>query len=267
MIPALKNTIKAFEKSNLQLALIVNPTVGDLVGSDCTELLNSQNVIPAVNFDSEADNAVNSLMNINISSADILAILSGQDNIDDYKKIYDNCYPKYILCPDERQMRRTIRKNKVLFEDKFNKQVKNSDYIKCPDEFFSEDHLFYKEEGYIGFGDYSIIGNNYDEGRFSPYAVAIHIVYLSDDNRFRIHHFVSDSNYDIKDVAGKFYEAATKLFVWYNNDNYNQKTEALQTMLDYYAKGYYPGLPTVKKLSIMHHLELVNRFLNAEEVD
>ena len=31
-----------------------------------------------------------------------------------------------------------------------------------------------------------------------------------------------------------------------------------------YHKGVYPGLGTVKKLSIMHHLELIGIFLDKE---
>lgn len=80
----------------------------------------------------------------------------------------------------------------------------------------------------------------------------------------RIHHFVSDSNYDITDVAGKFYEAVSKLSLWYKNGQEKQNTNALSTLLDFAQKGYYPGLPTIKKLSIMHHLELVNKYLTTE---
>lgn len=259
----LKSTIQAFEKCKLKFAMISNPAVGDFAASDITQLLNmkSASIIPAVIFNESAEGTITALIEREIFPNQILAILNGQDYVDDYKRIYNNDSPAYVLFPDERQMRRAVRNNKVLFEDKFNKQAKNSDYCKCPDEPFSEDHLFFHEEGYVGFGDYSIIGDNYEEGGFSPRAVAIHIVYFSDDKRLRIHHFVSDSNYDIKDVAGKFYEAVTKLSAWYNAGNQAQKTNALETLLDYSEKGYYPGLPTIKKLSIMHHLELVNKFL------
>lgn len=51
----------------------------------------------------------------------------------------------------------------MLFEDKFAKCDRNSDYSKNSDEFFSEDHIFYNKEGFIGFGDYSVIGKDYLE--------------------------------------------------------------------------------------------------------
>lgn len=194
-----------------------------------------------------------------------MSVLNNPDYVDYFKEIYSDDDPAYVLLPDERRMRRAVKENKVLFEDKFNKQSKNSDYLKCEDEPFSEDHLFFRDEGYKGFGDYSIVGDNYEEGGFSPRAVAIHIVYLSDDNELRIHHFVSDSNYDITDVAGKFGEAVKKLLDWYNKGHQERQiTSALSTLLDYANKGYYPGLPTIKKLSIMHHLELINKYLITE---
>lgn len=262
----LKSTIQAFEKSKLKFAMINNPAVGDFADSDITQLLNmeSTSIIPAVIFNESAEGTIDALIEKGANPTQVLTILNSQDYVEDYTEIYGNDSPAYVLFPDVRHMRRAVKNNKVLFEDKFNKQAKNSDYCKCVDEPFSEDHLFFHEEGYVGFGDYSIIGDNYEEGGFSPRAVAIHIVYFSDDNRLRVHHFVSDSNYDTNDVAGKFYEAVTKLSDWYNTINQDQETDALKTLLDYSKKGYYPGLPTIKKLSIMHHLELVNKFLLKE---
>lgn len=264
--PTLKNTIQAFEKADLDLAMILNPAVGDFADSDASSLLDikSDSIIPAVIFNESAEETFNNMEKQGINKDIVLSILNSPDYVDYFKDIYSDDTPAYVLLPDERRMRRAVKENKVLFEDKFTKQPKNSDYLKCKDEPFSEDNLFFTEEGYKGFGDYSIVGDNYEEGGFSPRAVAIHIVYLADDNRLRIHHFVSDSNYDIRDVAGKFGEAVKKLLDWYNEGQQKQKTNALSTLLDYAQKGYYPGLPTIKKLSIMHHLELVNKFLITE---
>lgn len=151
--------------------------------------------------------------------------------------------------------------NGVLFENKFNKKNRNADYPE--DEFFSNDHIDFKDDGYIGFGDYSIIGGDYIESGFAPYAVAIHIVYFTKTNALRIRHFVSDSNDDISDVAGKFYEAVSKLYTWYTTEGQErQLTTGLQTLLNHYNNKTYPGLPTLKKLSIMHHLELMDKYLN-----
>ena len=97
-----------------------------------------------------------------------------------------------------------------------------------------------------------------------PDAVAIHVVYFSDnDDTLRVRHFISDSNEDRSDVAGKYHEAVTKLARWYRTGQQRQLTTALSIFLDHADKGYYPGLPTIKKLSMMHHLELVGKYLDA----
>lgn len=256
------STIKIYNDMNLPLALIMNPCVGNIVGDNTNKLLTyiTGSIMPSVIIDDSAKDFINK----NIEISELIAILTSHDYVEEYKDLFVDTFPKYSLCSDERQIRRAVTNNKVLFEDKFIKQIKNSDYINCDDEFFSEDHIYYKEEGYCGFGDYSIVGNNYEESGFSPRAVAIHIVYFAKDNTLRIHHFVSDSNYGIEDVAGKFYEAVSKLSIWSKELEYKQYTFALSTLLDYANKGYYPGLPTIKKLSIMHHLELINKYLSGE---
>ena len=123
----------------------------------------------------------------------------------------------------------------------------------------------YVEENYIGFSDYSIVGNEYLEAGFAPYAVAIHIVYFDDDESLRVKHFVSTSNEDITNPALKFYEAVEKLYSWYNTTpNPVQLTAGLEAFIQHYKNGTYPGLGTVKKLSIMHHLELMSKYLSRE---
>ena len=259
------STLKMYEDNNMNLSLILNPEVGELAGEDISMLFNriNDNIIPAIIINESTEDISDELDKYNISLSKILSILTSRDFVSDYNEMFFKISPKYTLFPDERRIRRSIQGNKVLFEDKFKKQLKNADYLKNVDEFFSEEHLYYAEEGYYGFGDYSIIGNSYEESGFAPRAVAIHIVYFDNEELLRVHHFVSDSNYGTEDVAGKFYEAVIKLVNQFENDRKN-KTFALDTLIDYARRGYYPGLPTIKKLSIMHHLELVNSYLSGK---
>jgi len=223
-------------------------------------------LIPSLITNNTMLSFIDELANKGIEHEYILTILDNRDEIDIYKETFENNLPKFTLFPDERQIRRTVKSGKILFEDKFNKQARNADYLDKEDEFFSEDHLYFKDEGYDGFGDYSIIGNEYSEAGFAPHAVAIHIVYFKNDENndkiLRVRRFVSDSNEDFSDVAGKFYEAVTKLVAWYRNGQEEQKTEGLEILVNHYDNGTYPGLPTLKKLSVMHHLELVGKFLD-----
>lgn len=268
LIPALNNVFQAFQSANLSAGLILNPNVGDL--TDELEIIDQllmkfsskSNIIPSVLLNESAEKMMNQLESRGISKENILVVLNNRDYLDIYQRLFD-ITPKYALCPDERFIRRAISQNKVLFENRFNKKSRNADYPE--DELFSTDHLDYTEDQYIGFGDYSIVGDEYIESGFAPYAVAIHIVYFAEDHSLRIKHFVSNSNSDISDVAGKFYEAVTKLYNWYKDeDQTRQLTTGLQTLLDHYEHQTYPGLPTLKKLSIMHHLELMSKYLRRE---
>lgn len=258
--------LNAFQNADLPVALIMNPNVGGLVGggkatNQLIDILQQhKTTIPTVLLNKSTEAVLLNLQRANIYKENVLTVLDNRDCLNVYSALFDDVSPIHTLCPDERATHRIIRQNKVLFEDRFVRRNRNADYPE--DEFFSEDHLFFAEEDYDGFGDYSIIGKEYVEAGFAPYAVAIHIVYLDEDNSLRIKHFISDSNDDTSDVAGKFYEAVTKLYVWYMSGQKRQLTAGLQILLDHYNYRTFPGLPTLKKLSVMHHLELVGRFLD-----
>ena len=262
-IPALKNALKAFNDAGLPIGIIVNPNVGGLIGKSdeiCSVLTTYQSTaFPGILINSDAQLALERLSEINFNKESLLTVMDDQDK----QQLYEAMGLKdarYTLCPFDRYVMQMSIKNRVLFEDRFRKRSRNADYPK--DEFFSRDHLDFSE---IGFGDYSIIGKEYNESGFAPYAVAIHIVYFENDNSLRIRHFVSDSNDDITDVAGKFYEAVSKLYEWYITENQErQLTMGLNTLLEHYKNKTYPGLPTLKKLSVMHHLELVGRYLDGD---
>lgn len=261
-----KSTLQIYREKSMRLGLIVNPQVGDLVEDDHNLIYEhiADNVIPSVLLNDDAESAVFELEENEYEKDKLLVILDNGDYVSDYKELFESQNPLYTLTTDERRIRRAISGNKILFEDRFNRQQKNADYKKNEDEMFSEDYIYYKDEGFIGFGDYSIIGNYYEEGGFSPRAVAFHIVYFDVDNVLRVHHFVSDSNFGIEDVAGKYYEAVSKLKDWFYSGHQSQRTKALSVLLEHADSGYYPGLPTLKKLSIMHHLELMSRYLDGE---
>lgn len=196
--------------------------------------------------------------------SEIAIICDNVDYIEEYQKNFNDKKPKYTLILNENRFKRKIKENTILLDDKFDRKERNSDYLLNEDEFFSDDHLFYKEDGYIGFSDYSIIGKKFIDGGFAPYAVVIHMLYFDNEKNLRVHHFVSDSNYDIKDPANKFYEALNKLIKFDRETNLGT-TKAMRQFKDYYESGYYPGLGSLKKISLSHHLELIGSFLDEEE--
>ena len=272
----LSNTVIESSKYNNLLAVIMNPQVGSLYADSrkdktgnkleelYTLLIASSNVIKTVIAGKGANDIVNSLVSKNISYDEIMSIYLDRDSIADYDKVFHK-ETKYNVVPYDMAFRK-ISKNRILLFDRFNavKKERNNDYAKKTDEFFSDDHLYYDMERYIGFSDYSIVGNEYKETGFAPYAVAIHIVYFDDDENLRIHHFVSDSNDDITDPARKFYEAVTKLVEW--NASMNIETEGIKKFEELHSLGAYPGLGVVKKLSIMHHLQLMGEYLERKHI-
>lgn len=275
--PTLVSVMKAFVEKDYPLAVIGNPAVGSFC-ADCSDLAgNSQRANYKAQFDEaycqgqiikslivneSAEAILSEWGERGIEKGEILAVNLNRDCLGFYSKIFGKNSPLYTLLPDEGSFKRRVSGSKVLLDDKFEKQDRNADYKNNLDEFFSEDHLFFKEEGFVGFSDYSIVGNEYSESGFAPYAVAIHIVYLNDERELRVKHFVSNSNEDISNPAKKFYEAVSKLVEWDKLENTeDNRTMGLRLFLQHHRDKTYPGLGTVKKLSIMHHLELMNKFL------
>lgn len=148
---------------------------------------------------------------------------------------------------------------RVLIQDGFRKR-KNADYLESSVDHFSDLHLTFRETGMDGFGDFLTVGQEYSESGGPAYAVAIHLTFLDEDvnSSLFVRHFVSDSNATPADPAGKFGEALAKLVVAVN-EPYSKfrKTDAVVEFLDLHARGHYPGLGYVKKLSMQHHLELM----------
>ncbi|SHO48960.1 sce7725 family protein [Anaerocolumna xylanovorans] len=265
-------TVGAYSDAKKQLILVNNPEVGNFT----KEMKDEKNASLAQAFIKsvkENDQIIYAqLLNkksdeeqikkfIKKYDGKMVTISLDKDAVQKYEKFFEDKNTIFNLIPDESGVRRKIRKQRVMLDDKFKKLERNTDYEGI-DEPFSEDHLYYAEDGYVGFADYSVVGAEYSDTGFAPYAVAIHIVYFAEDYSLRIIHFVSDSNDDITDPAGKFKEALEKLVLW--NKKMQLKTKGIKEFEDLYRREAYPGLGIVKKLSIMHHLELIGEFLDRE---
>lgn len=270
LTPTLVKTLDYFDKREINLAVIWNPDVGSINEDLLTDknkglmeaylkvIKDSKYLYSAVILDKEV-NVDEFCQN---HSTNILAICKNIDGYSNYTKLNNQTKIDYCLMTDETSLRHKINDNRVMLGDNFSKAEKNSAYIERIDEPFSENHLYYLQDGYVGFSDYSIVGEEYSETGFAPRAVAIHIVYFDENNALRIRHFVSDSNDDINDPAGKFKEALQKLIEW--NKSMNLSTRAMNEFQRLYDNQLYPGLGVVKKLAIMHHLEIIGTYLNKE---
>lgn len=150
---------------------------------------------------------------------------------------------------------------RVLLRDGFERR-RNADHPAV--ELFSDLHLTYDEEDMDGFGDFLIVGDDYSEGGGPAYAVAIHVTFIApdEDEVMFIYHFVSTTKDTPTDPAGKFAQALDKLIEKLDGGSSHLfESSAIKEFRELHKKGHFPGLGTVKKLSMNHHIETLANFL------
>lgn len=154
---------------------------------------------------------------------------------------------------------------RILLTDGFRVQTRNADYREEDDEFFSDSPSTYPMYGCEGFSDYSIVGEEFKSGGFSPRAVALHVTYFDEENDMRIRHFVSEPPDDTGHVADKYASAVEALYKWSTSQSTETlpRTIGLRGFLNTYEEERFPGLGFAKKLSIMHHLEMIDWYIGS----
>lgn len=268
---SLKMAIDKFLSVDFKFALILNPQVGELVGkpgfieSSLTAVLADKSKwIPAfiikrnnlstiTEYIKQCDyhNVMLICTNIN-SDSDELSTLLSLPNVG-----------SVVISGDDRGFKRAVeRANKlrIRIDDKFIPEKRNSDYT--DENKFSEEFKYYVGDGYDGFSDFTLLSSDFIEGGRLPYAVAIHLTYKKTEDQLWVKHFISDSNDDSSNVQGKFGEAVKKAVAFFTIET--DPTCALLELSKYCTDGQYPGLGVIKKISIKHHVELVNKILNSQ---
>jgi hypothetical protein len=192
------------------------------------------------------------------------------DNFSDeqsFRKLCENPAVNHIMLLEPNKYRnldkfiKSLKKSYIRLDDLFERQQKNADYLNILAHKFTEEHLFYIEDGYQGFSDFTVLPREFVDGGSTPRAVVIHLTYVNQEseNQIWIRHFTSDTNDSIVNVQGKFAEAAGKASVFCKSANL--RNSAIDELLAYYDEHRYPGLGTVKKISIKNHLLVVSSYL------
>lgn len=197
-----------------------------------------------------------------LDAKDVVMINIKKGNYRYYEEYGEEIIGKYTVVPKGGDFEDIIEDDIIILEDSYRKAKRNIDYIENPDELFSRNHIVYKKRGFVGFSDFSMVGNDFDESGFAPLAIAIHIMYFGNRDELKIHHFVSESNESISDPARKFEEAMNKLVNWENFDII-PKTIGLDNLIECYNIGKFPGLGVIKKYSLMHHIQMMGEYLEA----
>ena len=280
IIEPVKNTFNSMKlaipkliEGNVKFALILNPNEGDFNnGSNTihliteelkTELADTSKWIPSFlltnNYQMVTD-FINEFwfQNVMLICSDITDSSNEQ-----FEELVMMPQVKFIVSKENRTLLRKLKnKDKILIrlDDNFNAQKRNKDYLSVPEEKFTEDHLYYKDDNYGGFSDYTILVSDFTEGGGAPYAVSIHLTYEKTNKEVWVRHFTSETNDDIANIQGKFAEAAAKAIQFL--DEKSIFTIASNELRHYYQEGKYPGLGMVKKISIKNHMELMNNIIN-----
>ena len=261
---------QVFQAYKQSAYIIANPIVGEDQGDDqnfLEYLRNLDNNTFRIAFHYR-NNAKYIEQNIKIFDLDDCMLLCPNDvneNDIDFRTLAQLKGIKAITIEDPGKNRtlhrfiKNLNKTYIRLDDLFEKKARNSDFLDIEEHRFSEEHLYYQDEGFQGFSDYTVLPSEYVDGGSTPRAVAIHLTYFKNNAQIWIRHFTSYSNDSIANVQGKFAEAAEKA-VRYCQDN-NLTNSAILELESYFNNEHYPGLGTVKKISIKNHLLIVSHYL------
>ena len=251
----LLKTLEEFIKHQQEVLVVANPEVGQVqMGMprlyDWVDFYDSSYVIPAYVTD-------NNLKREEIQG-DEYAFLSTSYTRGKLEELLETHTPKVHIISDSARLRRVVKDNRILLTDPFTRLNSGADYLELEDEFYCDDHKFFRDDGYIGFSNYGIDGKHYYDKGFPSRTVVLHILYKDKFGSIRIKHFASDSNDSHGEPKMKFYEALGKLVRW---QQYFSKevplTMGLRELIHYHDTEEYPGPGTIKKLLVMHQMELM----------
>lgn len=171
-----------------------------------------------------------------------------------------------LLVPNDARLQQLAGDRAISLTDPLTFRAHVADYAELTDEFFTAANWVTPPFGTQGYGDYSMVGSVYFDKGMPSRAIALHVIYATSTGQLRIHHFVSDSNESMRGQKQKFFEALHKLTTWAPTHLRGlNRTPALLELLAYETGNKFPGLGTVKKLSLMHHLQLMHRLLTLND--
>ena len=266
---SIKIAISKFIEGDMKFALVLNPQVGeieridDIVDSLRDKLADTLRWIPTFIIGNNYREITDAIRKFDYENVMLICSDETDSSNAEFEQLIFSSEVKYVVSKESRTLKRKLSgsgKDLIRLDDNFNVQKRNRDYLNMPEEKFSEEHLYYSEDGYAGFSDYTVLGSDFKVGGGAAYAVAIHLSYKKDNNEVWIRHFTSTSNQDRANIQGKFAEAAIKAVAFF--DEYEIYRNSANELRGYIEKGKFPGLGMVKKIAIKNHLELINEIIN-----
>lgn len=167
---------------------------------------------------------------------------------------------KGLLIPKEFRLLQKVKGDKILSQDVFTRLPKTSFYQECSNEFFSDTHLIFHKTGFVGFSDFSIDSRIYYEHSYPSKILSLHLVYFENDT-LRIHHFLSSE--EAPSQKDKFFELMDEVKEWKNKLSGEKTTLGIELLLEAVSKDKFPGMGVMRKAAVMHHMELMSRYLDS----
>lgn len=245
---ALKKFINLSQQNSQPFYLIQNPQSGDFLTADGLQQLKEQPTTKAMIIEQPIETLTESPEMFIVGNSSVPVLESDwQGN------------QAKVLVPEEFRLLRKIEGAKILSQDVFTRLPKSSFYQECPDELFSTAHLTYRKKGFVGFSDFSIDSRIYYEHSYPSKILSLHLVYFEDAS-LRIHHFLSSE--EAPTQKEKFFELMAEIMIWEKRLCGTQVTLGIQLLLEAAAKEKFPGMGVMRKAAVMHHMELMSRYLN-----
>jgi hypothetical protein len=259
-----------FNAKQQKAFLIVNPQVGEIAGDNDTMLnfifqLNSNVFSVAFHYRDNTEYILDKIEQFNLVNCMVLGTNEILANDPNFIRLIDSEKISHVTIEDpdkNRDLKRFLQnshKQFIRLDDLFERQPRNSNFLNIDSHRFSEEHKYYNQDLYDGFGDFTLLSSEFIDGGSTPRAVVIHFTYMNDRDQIWIRHFTSNTNDTIANVQGKFGEAATKA-VNYCRENVLTNS-AIVELEKYFDNQHYPGLGTVKKISLKNHLLVVGEYV------
>ena len=266
--------MQGMQKVNIPAVVIVNPTQGDFTHGIASDWLNAveigltenPNLMPGFCCHSSTSMPQVDAFLKNYSGRPVCLLYQSPHLTDtEFSLLARRAQVAFHICLQGKipaSKRKLLPMHKLVdVTDNFNKQPRNGDYE--DPEFFSDRHLNYATDS-IGFGDFTVIGSQFQVGGGQPAAVVIHATYKDPASRtVWVEHFVSDdTKLGVGRVEQKYLQAVAKLC----NEVTTRPLEfgadlALLAFQGDHTSAHFPGLGKNKEHQIHHHVEMMNSIL------
>jgi len=275
----LRRAAEALAGAGVDLGVVVNPTVGELAGSGGAESIVAEiatwppevlarlDVVIAMEEGGNQDGAARALSAQSaVNPLPRWMLCTADFDVERVGVLPTSAVVAGVIAPRARTARRLaagIQPPPAILEieDPFPLMQRNRDYLGRGERIFTDQHLYYADEGLAGFADYATIGAPFRDGGGSPNYVTIHWTYTKPEPRadgfpiFLQHFSSSDAELDL-DVGAKFHAAVGSLLDAMDALE-APETAATATLRDHYEKETFPGLGVLKKLSLTNHFSVV----------